>query len=118
MRPLLALSLLAAAPAPSAATGGANLLDLRFAELLEMEVRSAFKREEQIRDIPANVTIVEREEIERYGWRSFAELLRHVAGFYLLDNTEDRFVGTRGGPWGGCRSWSTAFPSTPRCRRP
>jgi len=80
---------------------GNDLLDLPFADLLQVEIRSAGKREEQIRDIPASVTILTRAEIARYGWVTFEELLRNVPGFYLLDNTEDRFIGTRGTVGGG-----------------
>ena len=47
------------------------------------------------------MTILNREEIARYGWITFEELLRNVPGFYLLDNTEDRFIGTRGAVGGG-----------------
>ena len=51
----------------------------------------------------ANVrlTIVTRDEIARYGWQTLEDLLRHVPGFFLLDNTEDRFIGTRGAVGGG-----------------
>jgi outer membrane receptor protein involved in Fe transport len=65
--PLLALGLLAGAPAVLAAPDAADLLDLPFADLLEVEIRSAGKREEQIRDIPASVTILTRGDIARYG---------------------------------------------------
>ena len=47
---------------------GVDLLDLPFEDLLEVEIQSAGKRDKQIRDIPASVTIVIREEIARYGW--------------------------------------------------
>jgi outer membrane receptor protein involved in Fe transport len=78
-----------------------GLLELPFEDLLQVEIRSAGKREEEIRDIPASVTILTREEIARYGWVTFEELLRNVSGFYLLDNIEDRFIGTRGAAGGG-----------------
>lgn len=65
----LTLSCLAGMPAALAAPpGGSELLDLPFEDLLQVEVRSAGKRDEQIRDIPASVTILTREEIARYGW--------------------------------------------------
>jgi outer membrane receptor protein involved in Fe transport len=91
--------LLAAAPAAGAQPDG--LLDLPFEDLLQVEIRSAGKREEQIRDIPASVTILTRQEIERYGWVTFEELLRNVPGLFLLDNLEDRFIGIRGTVGGG-----------------
>jgi outer membrane receptor protein involved in Fe transport len=58
-----------------------DLLDMPFEELLQVQIRTAGKREEQIRDIPASVTIVTRDDIERYGWVTFEDLLRNVPGF-------------------------------------
>jgi len=78
-----------------------DLLQLPFQDVLAVRIRSAGKREEEIRDIPASVTIVTRQEIERYGWVTFEEVLRNVPGFYLLDNIEDRYIGTRGAAGGG-----------------
>jgi outer membrane receptor protein involved in Fe transport len=66
-----------------------------------MEIHAAGKRDDEIRDIPASVTILTREEIARYGWTTFEELLRNVPGFFVLDNLEDRFVGNRGTVGGG-----------------
>jgi outer membrane cobalamin receptor len=87
--------------AGSATAGDGRLLDLSFEELMQVEIRSAGKREERIRDIPASVTIITRDDIARYGWRTLEELLSNVPGFFLLDNTEERFVGTRGAIGGG-----------------
>ena len=47
------------------AQADAALLDLPVEDLLAVEVRAAGKRDEQIRDIPASVTILTREEIQR-----------------------------------------------------
>ena len=47
-----------------------ELLQLPFEDLLQVQIRSAGKREEEIRDIPASVTIVTRDEIARYGWQT------------------------------------------------
>jgi len=79
----------------------ASLLDMPFEDLLNVEISSAGKRDEQIRDIPASVTIISREEIARYGWVTFEEVLRNVPGFFMLSNIEDRFIGNRGTVGGG-----------------
>jgi outer membrane receptor protein involved in Fe transport len=94
-----------------------DLLDLPFPDLLQVEIRSAGKREEQIRNIPASVTLVTREEIERYGWVSFEELLKNVPGFYILDNLEDRFVGTRGTVGGGVQVLVNGIPQHPSLQK-
>jgi outer membrane receptor protein involved in Fe transport len=87
-----------------------DLLQMPFQDVLSVRIRSAGKREEQIRDIPASVTIVTREDIARYGWVTFEELLRNVPGFFLLDNTEDRFIGTRGAVGGGVQLLVNGIP--------
>ena len=102
---------------PGAATSIDELLELPFQDVLAVRIQSAGKREEQIRDIPASVTIVTREEIERYGWVTFEELLRNVPGFYLLDNTEDRFIGTRGAVGGGVQFLVNGIPRHPSLQK-
>ncbi|MGE5153707.1 MAG: TonB-dependent receptor plug domain-containing protein, partial [Bdellovibrio bacteriovorus] len=105
------------APAAAGSRTAGDLLELPFEDLLQVEIRSAGKREEQIRDIPASVTILNREDIERYGWITFEELLRNVPGFYLLDNTEDRFIGTRGAVGGGVQFLVNGIPQHPSLQK-
>ena len=95
------LCLMLAVPCPSGRLRAADLLDLPFADLLQVEVAAAGKREAQIRDIPASVTILTREELARYGYATLEDLLRNVPGFFILDNTEERFIGNRGTVGGG-----------------
>jgi outer membrane cobalamin receptor len=113
--PIASWAGLMSAATQSAASG--DLLDMPFEDLLQVEIRSAGKREEQVRDIPASVTIVTREEIERYGWVTFDEVLRNVPGFYLLDNTEDRFIGTRGAVGGGVQFLVNGIPQRPSLQK-
>ncbi|MGD2021012.1 MAG: TonB-dependent receptor, partial [Thiohalocapsa sp.] len=89
-----------AAPWTDAADGD-DLLDLSFEDLLQVEIRSAGKRAEEIRDIPASVTIVTRNDIARYGWQTLEQVLANAPGFFVLSNTEERFIGTRGAVGGG-----------------
>ena len=107
------LSLAANARSPNAG----DLLALPFDDLLQVEIRSAGKRVEQIRDIPASVTILTREEIQRYGWVTFEELLRNVPGFFMLDNIEDRFIGTRGTVGGGVQVLVNRIPQHPSLQK-
>jgi outer membrane receptor protein involved in Fe transport len=94
-----------------------DLLDMPFEDLLNVEIRSAGKREEELRNIPASVTIVTHDDIERYGWVTFEELLRNVPGFYLLDTTEDRLVGTRGAVGGGVQFLVNGIPQHPSLQK-
>jgi outer membrane receptor protein involved in Fe transport len=86
------------------------LLDLPFEDLLQVEIRSAGKREERIRDVPASVTILTREEIRRYGWVTFEELVRNVPGFFLLDTIDERSIGNRGTVGGGVQLLVNGVP--------
>ncbi|MCU0934723.1 MAG: Plug domain-containing protein, partial [Gammaproteobacteria bacterium] len=98
MAPTLSGLLLLVLAGASAALARAadDLFDLPLADLLQVEIRSAGKRDEEIRDIPASVTILTREEIQRYGWVTFEELLRNVPGFFVLDTLDEQPIGTRG----------------------
>jgi outer membrane receptor protein involved in Fe transport len=87
-----------------------DLLQMSFEDLLEVKIRAAGKREEEIRDIPASVTILTREDIERYGWVTFEELLRNVPGFFLLDTIDERVIGNRGTAGGGVQLLVNGVP--------
>jgi outer membrane receptor for ferrienterochelin and colicin len=96
----------------------ADLLELPFQDLLQVEVRSASKRWEQVRDIPASVTILTREDIDRYGWVTFEDLLRNVPGFFVLDNIAQRFIGNRGTVGGGVQFLVNGVPQHPSRQKP
>lgn len=106
-----------AAPPTVRAGSTADLFDVPFADLLQVQVRTAGKRTEELRDIPASVTILTREEIQRDGWLTLEELLRNVPGFYVLDNIEDRFIGTRGAVGGGVQFLVNGIPQHPALQK-
>jgi outer membrane receptor protein involved in Fe transport len=87
-----------------------ELLDTPFEDLLDVTIESATKHPQRIRDIPASVTIITREEIARYGYATFEELLRNVPGLFMLDNTGERFVGSRGNVGGGIQFLVNGVP--------
>jgi outer membrane receptor protein involved in Fe transport len=102
-RPALLIALcglVAAQRALSAEPAATPLTDLPFADLLQTRIESGTKRSEEVRDIPASVTIVTRQEIERYGYVTFEELLKNIPGLFMLDTTGEQLLGSRG-PMGG-----------------
>lgn len=62
----------------------------------EPVVSAATKRPMSARAAPSSVTIVTRDQIDRYGWRTLAELLRSVRGFYTSNDRNYTYVGVRG----------------------
>lgn len=68
-------------------------------ELLSVEVESVFgasKFLQKITEAPAAVTVVTSTEIARYGWRTLADVLRSVRGFYVADDRSWAYAGVRG----------------------
>ena len=90
---------------------------LSLEELMNMTISTANKAPVAIKDIPASVTIVTREEIERYGYITFVDIIRDIPGMYLLDNTERLLLGTRGVTGGGIEFLVNGIPQHPSLQK-
>ncbi len=99
---LLLMLALTASPARVAAqppVPAADASALSLEQLLNVEVESVFgasKSLQKITEAPASVTIVTAEEIERFGWRTLADVLKNVRGFYVTTDRSYAYVGARG----------------------
>ena len=59
-------------------------------------VSGASRYEQKTSEAPASVTIVTADDIRRYGWRTIADALRSVKGFYTTYDRAWGYVGVRG----------------------
>lgn len=67
--------------------------------LLFQEIPSVFgasKYEQKVTEAPSSVSIVTAEEIEKYGYRTMADILRRVRSFYVTNDHNYEYVGVRG----------------------
>jgi iron complex outermembrane receptor protein len=70
-------------------------------ELMNVQVYSASKHIQNASDAPSSVTVISADEIQKHGFRTLADILGAVRGFYLGYDRSYRFAGVRGfGPPG------------------
>ncbi len=88
--------------------GDSNVMALSLDELLEVNVDKVYgasKYEQKVSQAPSAVSLVTREDIKQYGYRTFGDLLRGVRGFYVSYDRSYNFVGVGGinrpGDFGG-----------------
>jgi iron complex outermembrane receptor protein len=68
-------------------------------ELLALEVATvvgAARHEQRITEAPSSVTVVTAADIRTFGWRTLADVLRSVRGFYTTDDRNYTYLGVRG----------------------
>jgi len=79
---LFFLAALALAP-PGSAQIESDLAEMSLEQLLQLEVTSVSRREQQLSRAPAAIYVITHEEIRRSGLRSLPELLRLVPGVHV-----------------------------------
>jgi outer membrane receptor for ferrienterochelin and colicins len=82
-----------------------NLGEASLEELGNIQVYSASKHMQSANDAPSSVTVVTADEIQKYGYRNLADILRSVPGFYVTYDRDYTFVGVRG--FGRLGDWNS-----------
>src|SRR5687767_13325484 len=81
-----------AAPSPA----DDQLTDLALEDLLKVKVYAASKFLQEAAQAPASVSVISADEIRNHGYRTLADILRSVRGFYVTYDRDYSYVGVRG----------------------
>src|SRR5438270_5190494 len=73
-----------------------DLTGLSVEELSSLRLSTASRHLDDSRKAPTAITVITSEEIQRYGWRTVADVLRSVTGFYTAYDRDYSYVGVRG----------------------
>ena len=85
--------------ASQAATAPPNqktLADMSLEELMDIPIYGVSKYPQKLSEAPASVTVVTREDIKRYGYRTLSDVLRSVPGFFVTNDRNYEYLGIRG----------------------
>jgi len=87
----------AATTAQGQDTTKSDLTDLSLEELMNVEVVNAASRFDQTaREAPSAVTVITSDEIRLFGYRTLAEVLNSLRGFYVSYDRNYYYLGVRG----------------------
>ena len=76
-----------------------NLAKLSLEQLMDIEVATvngASKFDQKVTSAPSYVTVITAEEIQKYGYRTLADVLESVPGFYVNNDRNYSYLGVRG----------------------
>jgi outer membrane receptor for ferrienterochelin and colicins len=73
-----------------------DLSEASLEELSNIQVYSASKHMQSASDAPSSVTVITRDEIQKYGFRTLADILESVRGFYITCDRQYSYVGVSG----------------------
>jgi outer membrane receptor for ferrienterochelin and colicins len=72
-----------------------GVADLSLEQLMNVNIYTASKRWQKIVEAPASVSIVTADEIQKYGYRTLAEILRSMRGISIGYDRNYNYIGVR-----------------------
>jgi outer membrane receptor for ferrienterochelin and colicins len=99
---LFAALLILLIPSPVTAKNAESpdkLKELSLEQLMNIEVDTVYgaaRYEQKTTDAPSSVSIVTSADIKKFGYRTLADILRGVRGFYIRNDRNYSYVGVRG----------------------
>lgn len=82
--------------AGSAYAAQGDLTELSLEQLLDLPVVGASKYQQKQSEVAAAVSVITREEIKAFGWRTLGEAIASLPGVYTTYDRQYQQVGTRG----------------------
>ena len=73
-----------------------DLTQLSIEDLMQVTVQTASKYEQKISEAPSSVSVITSSDIEKYGYRTLADILKSVRGFFVTNDRNYRYIGIRG----------------------
>ena len=104
----MCILMLLASPTLSRADDDApDQVNMSIEELMGIKVYGASKFEQKASEAPAAVSIVTADEIRKYGYRTLADILRSMRGFYVTYDRNYSYMGLRG--FGSTGNYNSRF---------
>jgi len=75
---------------------GQDVAGMSLEDLMAVEISTASKFPQTVKEAPASITVITADEIRRFGHRTLADALRNVRGFYSTYDRNYAYLGTRG----------------------
>ena len=80
----------------AASAQDSRLTALSLEQLLNVSITGASKYEQRLNQVAAAASVITRDEIKTFGWRTLAEALASLPGVHSTYDRQYSYLGTRG----------------------